>query len=133
MLGFLSHPGNSDWTEGVSETTTAGGLKSVSRGNFQLEKKGLQLRIVCTLVLIFPGFQPSQPSHPPVPNRSDNTLFRILKDYKEYKNGRKDHLSLNGRVTGGLREGWWKTLEDLFGAPITQHVLHVQIIRTFIG
>ena len=91
MLEFLSHPGNSDWTERVSERERRG-LKSVSRENFQLEKKGLQLKIVCTLVLIFPGFQPSQPSHPPVPNRSDNALFRILKDNKEYKKGRKEHL-----------------------------------------
>ena len=74
------------------------------------------MRIVCTLVLIFPGFQPSQPSHPPVPNRFVNTLFRILKDNKEYKRTRKDHLSIHGRVTGGLREGWWKNLEALFGA-----------------
>ena len=85
----------------------------------QHEKKGLQLGLVCTLVLIFlGGFQPSQPSHPPIPNSSIITLFRILKDNKYYKMGRKDHLSLNGRVTGGLREGWWKTLEDFFGAPV---------------
>ena len=71
---------------------------------------------VCSLVLISLGFQSSQPSHPPVPNRCVNTLFRILKDNKEYKRTRKDHFSFHGRVTGGLREGWWKILEDFFGA-----------------
>ena len=110
-------PGNSDTTECEVRENVFGcwGLKSFSRGNFQLEKKGLHLRFVCSLVLISLGFQPSQPSHPPVPKRLDNTLFRILKDYKQYKTARKDHLSLYGRVTGGLREGWWKILEGFFG------------------
>ena len=109
MLGFLSKHGNSD-------TTDEGGVscrdwKSFSRGNSQLEKKGLHLDLVCTLVLIFlGGFQSSQPSHPPVPIRCVNTLFRILKDNKEYKRTRKDHFSFNGRVTGGLKKRVFATV-----------------------
>ena len=95
---FSPIPGNSDTTDAY--------CRDFSRVDFQLEKKGLQLGLVCTLVLIFlGGFQSSHPSHPPVPNRSITTLFRILKDNKEYKRTRKDHFSFHGRVTGGLREG----------------------------
>ena len=53
------------------------------------------------VVLISLGYSCSQPSHPPVPKGSNNTLFRIVKDNKEYKRTWKGTFP----PTGWLREG----------------------------
>ena len=69
----------------------------------QHEKKGLQLELVCTLVLKGPSTSdPPNPPNPPVRNDAEIRFF----DYKTIINNLKWVEKTSFQFTGGLREGY---------------------------
>ncbi len=70
---------------------------------FQHEKKGLQLKIVCSGVLKSPSTSdPPNPPNPPVRNDAVTRFF----DYKTIINNLKQVEKTTFESTGGLREGY---------------------------